>query len=229
VLLDISFEVTGGEAIGVIGPSGAGKSTMVQILLNLREPVGGQYLINGTPVQQLIQDDWQKHVAYVPQEPRLIHATVAENIRYMRDLSDEAVEHAAQLARIHEDIMSWPKGYETIVGPRADAVSGGQRQRICLARALAAEPEILILDEPTSALDPRSEALIQESLIALKRKVTLFIIAHRMSTLDICDRVMVVFDGRIEAFAAERVLETESPYYRTAVQVADIRSESVSL
>jgi len=229
VLSDIDFEVNGGEAIVVIGPSGAGKSTLVQILLNLRTPDEGKYLINAVPVQQYRQDDWHKRVAYVAQEPRLVHASVAENIRYYRDLDDDAVVKAAQLARIHEDIESWANGYDTIIGPRADAVSGGQQQRICLARALAAQPEILVLDEPTSALDPRSEALIQESLTALKHRLTLFIIAHRMSTLDICDRVMVVVDGRIEAFTSESSLSGESAYYRMAMQLPDPASEGVEL
>lgn len=216
VLSDISFEIRGGEAVGVIGPSGAGKSTLVQLLLNLRAPDEGRYLINGALVQQFRQDDWQARVAYVPQEPRLVHASVAENIRYFRDLDDDAVARGAQLARIHEDIVSWPNGYETIVGPRADAVSGGQQQRICLARALAAQPQILVLDEPTSSLDPRSEALIQESLTALKHNVTLFIIAHRMLTLDICDRVMVVLDGHLDAFDTMALLARTNPYYRSA-------------
>ena len=221
VLTDINFEAHGREAVGVVGPSGAGKSTLVQILLNLRMPDEGRYLINGVPVQQFRQEDWHARVAYVPQEPRLVHASVAENIRYFRDLDDDALWiRAARLARIHDDIVSWPNGYETIVGPRADAVSGGQQQRICLARALAAQPEILILDEPTSALDPRSEALIQESLTALKHKVTLFIIAHRMSTLDICDRVMVILDGHLDAFDTIAQLERTNPYYRSASTVA---------
>lgn len=219
VLSDISFESHGGEAVGVIGPSGAGKSTLVQILLNLRAPDHGRYLINDIPVQEFREEDWYARVAYVPQEPRLVHASVAENIRYFRELDDEAVERGAQLARIHEDIMSWPEGYDTIVGPRADAVSGGQQQRICLARALAAQPEILILDEPTSALDPRSEILIQESLTALKHKITLFIIAHRMSTLDMCDRVMVILDGHLDAFDTIALLERTNPYYRSASTV----------
>jgi len=220
VLSDIDFEVFGSEAVGVVGPSGAGKSTLVQILLNLRAPDKGQYLINGVPVQQFNPDDWYARVAYVPQEPRLVHASVADNIRFFRDLDDEAVVRGAQLARIHDDIESWPKGYDTIVGPRADAVSGGQQQRICLARALAAQPEVLILDEPTSALDPRSEALIQESLTALKHKLTLFIIAHRMSTLDICDRVMVILDGHLDAFDTITQLEMTNPYYRSASTMA---------
>jgi ATP-binding cassette subfamily B protein len=216
VLSNIDFDVRASEVVGVVGPSGAGKSTLVQILLNLRTPNEGRYLINGVPVQQFQQDDWYARVAYVPQEPRLVHATVTENIRYFRDLDDEAVQRGAQLARIHEDIESWPDGYETIIGPRADAISGGQQQRICLARALAAEPEILILDEPTSSLDPRSEALIQESLVAIKHTVTLFIVAHRMSTLDMCDRVMVILDGRLDAFDAIEQLERTNPYYRSA-------------
>ena len=216
VLSDINFEAHGGEAVGVVGPSGAGKSTLVQILLNLREPDEGRYLINSTPVQQFLQNVWYTRVAYVPQEPRLVHASAAENIRYFRGLDDDAVVRGAQLARIHEDILSWPNGYETIIGPRADAVSGGQQQRICLARALAAMPEILILDEPTSALDPRSETLIQESLTALKHKVTLFIVAHRMSTLDICDRVMVILDGHLDAFDTIALLTKTNPYYRSA-------------
>ena len=200
VLKEMSFEVRGGETIGVIGPSGAGKSTLIQILLQLREPTSGRYLVNGKDADLISSADWHRLVAYVPQEPRLLHASVTENIRYFRDIGPEDVERAARLARIHDDITAWPEGYDTIVGPRADAISGGQQQRMCLARALAAHPAVLILDEPTSALDPHSERLIQESLSALKHELTLFMIAHRMSTLDICDRVMVVIDGRLAAF-----------------------------
>jgi ABC-type multidrug transport system fused ATPase/permease subunit len=220
VLADISFEVDQGEVIGIIGPSGAGKSTLVQLLLRLRPPSDGDYLVNGRPAAEFSREDWHRQVSYVPQEPRLLHATVAENIRFFRELPDEEVERAARLARIHEDIMSWPKGYGTTVGPRADAVSGGQQQRICLARALVARPEVLVLDEPTSALDPNSEALIGESLRALKSELTLFIIAHRMSTLDICDRVMVIVDGRLVAFDTKTLLQENNPYYQHASTLA---------
>jgi ATP-binding cassette, subfamily B, bacterial len=220
VLSEVSFEVQGSEAVGIIGPSGAGKSTMVQILLQLRSPTEGKYLVNGVPAAEFVRADWYKRVAYVPQEPRLVHASVAENIRYFRDLDDEAVERAGRLARIHDDIMTWSDGYETVVGPRVDAVSGGQQQRICLARALAARPEVLVLDEPTSALDPHSETLIQESLTALKHELSLFIVAHRMSTLDICDRVMVIVSGRLVAFDTKALLQTENSYYRSASMLA---------
>jgi ATP-binding cassette subfamily B protein len=224
VLSSVSFEVSGGEAIGVIGPSGAGKSTLVQILLQLRRPVTGRYLVNGLPAEEFASADWHRKVAYVPQEPRLVHATVAENIRYFREgIDDEAMERAARNARIHDDIVGWSDGYDTIVGPRADAVSGGQQQRICLARALAAGPEVLILDEPTSALDPQSEALIQESLLTLRSELTLFIVAHRMSTLDVCDRVMVISDGRLTAFDTIEALQRDSAYYRMATTLTGDR------
>jgi ATP-binding cassette subfamily B protein len=221
VLKQLSFSVSAGETVGVIGPSGAGKSTLVQILLGLRAPQTGRYVINGDVAEHLLDEDWHRKVAYVPQQPRLVHATVAENVRFFRhDISDEAVEHACRMARIHDDIATWADTYDTIIGPRADAVSGGQQQRICLARALVAQPEMIILDEPTSALDPRSEALIQESLMALQRDLTLFIIAHRMSTLTICDRVMVVLDGRLDAFDRVDELERSNAYYQSVSPTA---------
>lgn len=217
VLSNIEFDVTAGEAVGIIGPSGAGKSTLVQILLGLRVPDSGRYLINGVPAEEFSREDWRRHFAYVPQEPRLLHATVSENVRFLRDIDDASVERASRLAGIHEDVITWPAGYETIIGPRADAISGGQQQRICLARALAADPDVLVLDEPTSALDPRAEQLIQESLLGLKDKLTLFIVAHRMTTLDVCERVMVVVSGRLEAFGQSAELRASNPYYRSAV------------
>jgi ABC-type multidrug transport system fused ATPase/permease subunit len=220
VLSEVSFSVGAGEAIGIVGPSGAGKSTLVQILLQLRHPQEGLYLLNGNDVREFSRTDWHRLVAYVPQEPRLLHASVADNIRFFRDLDAESVRRAAELARIHEDIEGFSRGYETIVGPRADAVSGGQQQRICLARALAARPQVLVLDEPTSALDPQSETLIQESLLALKHELTLFTIAHRMSTLDMCDRVMVIVDGRLTAFDTKAALQQHNHYYRTASLIA---------
>lgn len=216
VLSDINFEVCGGETVGVVGPSGTGKSTLVQILLGLRHPNSGQYLVNGVPASHFRRAEWHARVAYVPQEPRLLHASVADNVRFFRSIDDDDVERACRLAGIHSDVISWREGYRTIVGPRADAISGGQQQRICLARALAADPQLLVLDEPTSALDPDAEARIQESLLGLTGKLTIFIVAHRMSTLDICERVMVVVDGQLEAFDELATLRTTSAYYRSA-------------
>jgi ABC-type multidrug transport system fused ATPase/permease subunit len=198
VLSDITFEVGAREAIGISGPSGAGKSTLAQLLLRLRRPDAGEYLINGVSAQSVRWDDWAKLVAYVPQTPQLMHASVADNIRYFRRVHQDDVERAARLAGIHDDILAWSMGYDTVVGPRAAAVSVGQAQRICLARALALRPQILVLDEPTSALDPDSERLVQESLTALRGSLTLFVITHGKSTLEICDRILVLVDGRLD-------------------------------
>lgn len=217
VLSNVDFEVIAGEVIGIVGPSGAGKSTLVQILLGLRLPSSGTYLINGLPADDFSREGWRGKFAYVPQEPRLLHASVSDNIRFFRPIDDASIERAARLARIHEDVMRWPVGYDTIIGPRADAISGGQQQRICLARALAADPQVLVLDEPTSALDPQAERLIQESLLGLKGQLTLFIVAHRMSMLDICERVMVIVSGRLNAFDHAAELRNNNPYYRSSV------------
>jgi ABC-type multidrug transport system fused ATPase/permease subunit len=177
-------------------------------------------VVNEVPVEEYAPRDWSRSVVYVPQQPRLVYASVADNVRFFRDIDDEAVECACRLAQIHDDIVGWPNGYDTIVGPRAEAASGGQQQRICLARAIAVEPEILVLDEPTSALDPQSEALIQESLQALKESMTLFIVAHRMSTLTICDRVMVIVDGKVTAFDTLDALRISSEYFQIASAIA---------
>jgi ATP-binding cassette subfamily B protein len=221
ILRHISFDVREGEAIGVVGPSGSGKSTVAQILLQLRAPTEGRYLVNGSTAADYREEDWHRLVSYVPQTPHLIHATVAENIRYLRDFPDEEIERAAKLAGIHDDIVEWPNGYETIVGPRADGVSGGQAQRICLARAIVSRPKMLLLDEPTSAVDLKSERLIQDSLLALKGSVTLFIIAHRISTLDMCDRVMVILDGELNAFESFARLRESNQYYSSVAAHAE--------
>lgn len=220
VLRDVSVEIHGGEAIGVVGPSGAGKSTLVQLLLRLRQPDTGRFVVNGEPAESFARADWQRKVAYVSQEPRVFQASVADNIRYFRDLDDAAVRRAAQLAHIHDDVMAMPDGYDTVIGQRSDAVSGGQRQRICLARALAAKPDLLVLDEPTSALDSASEAAVQASLGALHGQVTLIIVAHRLSTLSICDRVLVLGDGAIEAFDSAAALVATNDFYRRATSLS---------
>ena len=141
VLEEISFTVQAGEAIGIVGPSGAGKSTLVQILLRLRAPGSGRYLVNGEDVEDFSRADWHRLVAYVPQEPRLLHASVADNIRFFRDIDFDSVRRAAKLARVHEDIESWPEGYETIVGPRAECrLRGSAAANLPRPRARGAPP-----------------------------------------------------------------------------------------
>lgn len=220
-LTDMSFTVQRGEAIGVAGPSGAGKSTVVQLLLRLREPDSGRVEVNGVDVRDYRRQEWRDRVAYVPQTPQLVWGTVADNIRFFRpDLTAEDIERAARRANIHDEILSWPQGYETVVGQRASAVSGGQRQRLCLARALVGHPEVLILDEATSALDVKSEALVNDSLQQLRGRTTLFLVSHRPSALSMCDRVMVIVDGQVQHLDAPGVLSSYNDFYQEATQLA---------
>lgn len=201
----IDVTVHRGEAIGVAGPSGAGKSTLVQLLLRLREPDSGRVEVNGEDVRRFRRQDWRHRVAYVPQTPQLIWGSVRDNIRFFRpDVTDAAIEEAARRANLHDEILAWPQGYDTVVGQRAAAVSGGQRQRLCLARALVGRPDVLILDEATSALDAASEALVNDSLQRLHGRMTLFVVSHRPSSLELCDRVLVLGDGGLRSFAPRR-------------------------
>jgi ATP-binding cassette, subfamily B, bacterial len=224
VLADISFAVESGEAIGIVGPSGSGKSTLVQLLLRLRHPQSGHVLVDGENAEAFTLDSWYRRVAFVPQEPRLFRGTVRDNIRFFRDqLDEEAVRRASKMAHLHDDVESWPDGYDTQVGERGGAVSGGQRQRIVLARALAEEPDVLILDEPTSALDMKSESLVQETLEALKGHSTMFIIAHRLSTLNACDRIMVLSNGELQGFDTAAELRRSNPFFAEAVRLSRLR------
>jgi ABC-type multidrug transport system fused ATPase/permease subunit len=224
VLRNVSFRATRGELIGIVGPSGSGKSTLVQILLRLRQPQSGTVLADDLPVDRLALDDWYDRVTFVPQEPRLFSGTVAENIRFLRpDIDDEAVERAARAANLHEDVMGWPRGYDTPVGERGGQLSGGQRQRLCIARALVGDPDVIVLDEPTSALDSRSEALVRETLANLRSRAMLFVIAHRLSTLDLCDRIMVLVNGEVQGFDRPAQLELDSSFYREALRLSGIR------
>ena len=130
---------------------------------------------------------------------------------------------AATRAHIHEEIVAMPDGYETVLGARGGALSGGQRQRLNIARALVRQPGILVLDEPTSALDMRSESLVHETFTRLRGEVTIFVIAHRLSTLNTCDRIMVMGDGRLQAFGSRDALERDSAFYRDAIQLSQVR------
>jgi ABC-type multidrug transport system fused ATPase/permease subunit len=220
-LADISFEVRRGEAVGVVGPSGSGKSTLVQILLGLRSPTDGRYLVNGRDARDYLARDWYADLALVPQHPHLIEGTVAENIAFFRrDITQADIERAARLANVHDEILTWSDGYDTPVAERGTSLSGGQRQRVSLARAFAGKPSLLILDEPTSALDMQSEALIRDALAAAKAEMTLFVVAHRLSTLNVCDRIMVLKEGRLEHFAPAAELLASNDFYREAVELS---------
>ncbi len=224
-ITDVSLAVEPGESVGLIGPSGSGKSTLIQLLLRLRAPTGGRYLVDGVDVDEIDSDSWFSQISLVPQDCRVYDASVADNIRFFRADVDRAdIELAARRAHVHEEILAMPDGYDTVLGSRGGSLSGGQRQRVAIARALVRKPSMLILDEPTSALDMRSEALVHETLNSLKGSVTLVVIAHRLSTLNTCDRIVVMQAGRVQAFGPRADLERESSFFREAIRLSQIRS-----
>jgi len=225
VLRDLDFEVRRGEIVGIVGPSGSGKSTLVQLLLRLREPTSGVLRVNGIDTAELELSSWYDRVSFVPQEPHLFAGTVADNIRFFRPgVSMTDIEKAATLAHLHDEIISWSDGYATFVGQRGGQLSGGQRQRLCIARALVDEPDVMMLDEPTSSLDVRSESLIRETIADLAPAKTVFIVAHRLSTLAICDRIMVVLNGALEGFGPSSELEATNAFYREALRLSGMRA-----
>jgi ATP-binding cassette, subfamily B, bacterial len=215
------------QIIGIVGPSGSGKSTLVKVLVGLLSPTTGEATAGGIPVQAIKNHDWTRRVAYVPQSPRLIRGTVLENIQFMRsELSLDEVVAAARLAHVHDEINAFPEGYSRLLGDGV-SLSGGQLQRIALARALAGHPDLLILDEPTSALDANSEHLIVETLRELKSVMSVVVVAHRLTTLEICDHIIIVQDGSIVASGAPSDLASISPYYSKALEVSGIRQSDV--
>ena len=224
VLRDISFTIRPREIVGIVGPSGAGKSTLVQLLLGLREPDRGRVLADGRDISTFDRAEWARKVTFVPQAANLMAGTIADNIRFLRDGVTQAdIERAARLAHLHEDVRGFPEGYERQVGKHGGHLSGGQQQRLCIARALVEQPDVLILDEPTSALDVRSEHLIRNTLLSLKSRMTVIVIAHRLSTLSTCDRIMVIKDGELKDFDTPAALERSSDFYREALVLSGMR------
>jgi ABC-type multidrug transport system fused ATPase/permease subunit len=220
ILRDVTMRAAAGECIGMVGRSGSGKSTLVQILLRLRAPTTGAVTMGAVPAREVRAELWHQAVAFVPQDNLLIAGTVAENIAFFRPTTQEEVVQAARRAHLHDDIAALPDGYATLLGAGARDLSGGQRQRLGLARALLGAPDVIILDEPTSALDMRSEELVQETLQELHGAVTLVIVAHRISTMAICDRIVVLEEGRIKAEGRPEELEKTSEFYAEALRLA---------
>ena len=195
---DLDFEIPAGQKVGIVGPSGAGKSTCINLLQRLYDVQKGAILIDGQPVTAIAQDSLRAALAVVPQEITLFHRTVAENIRFARpDATNEEVYAAARAAHCDGFIRRFPHGYDTVVGERGAKLSGGQRQRIGIARAFLKRAPIIILDEATSALDTESEMEIQRALVHLMRDRTVIAVAHRLSTLSVFERILVMKGGRI--------------------------------
>ena len=198
VLEHICLRVEKGELVALVGRSGAGKSTIADVILRLYDPDDGEVLLDGADIRNFRQASYRRLFGVVSQETLLFHDTVRNNIRYGRsELTDGQIEEAARIANAHDFIMRLPQGYDTIVGDRGVRLSGGERQRVAIARAILHQPSILILDEATSALDSESERAVQAAIDRLTEQMTVLAIAHRLSTVQHADRIVVMDGGQI--------------------------------
>ncbi len=199
ILPKLSFKIRAGERVALVGASGAGKSTIVKLLLRNSDVTKGKILIDNQNIAVVTQESLWRAISLVPQDPVLFHRTLMENIRYGRpEATDEEVIEASKSAHCHEFISSFPDGYATFVGERGMKLSGGERQRVAIARAILRNAPILILDEATSSLDSESEHLIQRALFVLMKDKTVIVVAHRLSTIMMMDRIIVLDNGIIQ-------------------------------
>jgi ATP-binding cassette subfamily B protein len=200
VLKEINLKICRGDRIGIIGTTGSGKSTLIDMIMDLLSPTDGEIEIDGHPLSAENLRSWQSQIAHVPQSIYLFDGTIEENIAFgvpMNLIDRNRVQEAAQRARIHEVIEELPEGYQTVVGERGVRLSGGQRQRIGIARALYKKAKVMVLDEATSALDNATEAAVMDSMAEIGRELTILIIAHRLTTLSRCDRIIEMDAGTI--------------------------------
>jgi ATP-binding cassette, subfamily B, bacterial PglK len=200
VLNELDLQISRGEKIGVVGPTGSGKSTLVDLLMGLLSPTGGQFTIDGLEITPANSVAWQRHIAHVPQSIYLSDASIAENIAFgteLRKIDLARVEAAARAAQIHDHVEKLDKGYLTHVGERGVRLSGGQRQRIGIARALYKGVDVLVLDEATSALDDDTEQRVMSGISEIATGMTVIMIAHRLTTMRDCDRILRLDKGRI--------------------------------
>jgi len=215
VLESVSFSIQAGECIALVGPTGAGKTTIINLLHRFYDPTKGRVLIDGRDVKSIQLDSLYHQLALVPQDTFLFGGTIMDNIRYGRwEASEADILEASQRANAHDFIQAFPVGYQTVLGERGVNLSGGQRQRVAIARALLKDPRILILDEATSALDSQSESLVQGALVELMKGRTTLMIAHRFSSIQRADRILVLHKGTIiEEGRHEDLLEKRGLYH----------------
>lgn len=215
VLSEVSFEVKPGEMVALVGPTGAGKTTLINLLHRFYDPTAGALTIDGYNLRTVGLESLYRQIALVPQETILFGGTILDNIRYGREeATEEEVVAASRSANAHDFISAMPDGYRTIVGEKGVNLSGGQRQRLAIARAVLKDPRILILDEATSALDSESEMLVQDALDRLMAGRTTFVVAHRLTTVQRADRILVLNKGRIVEEGTHASLMEQRGLYR---------------
>jgi ATP-binding cassette subfamily B protein/subfamily B ATP-binding cassette protein MsbA len=218
VVRDFSVKVRGGSVVALVGRSGAGKTTVTDLVARFHDPTRGRILLNGTDIRDFRLRTYRELLAIVQQDVFLFDGSVRDNIAYARhDATDADVENAARRANAHEFIEQLPERYDTFIGERGVKLSGGQQQRLAIARAILAEPQILILDEATSNLDTESEQLIQASMATLLAGRTTFVIAHRLSTIQRADLILLLDDGRIVERGTHAELMTRRGMYHAMV------------
>jgi ABC-type multidrug transport system fused ATPase/permease subunit len=216
VLSDFDLQIRPGEVVALVGPSGAGKSTILSLLLRFYDVDRGCVRLEGVDLRTLRLADLRRAFAMVAQEPVLFSGTIRDNIAYGKDgATPEEIVAAAKDSFAHDFITAFPDGYDTVIGERGAKLSGGQKQRIALARALIADPRVLVLDEATSNLDAESEAAVQAALARLMRGRTTIIVAHRLSTVRDADRIVVI-DGAsvVEQGRHDELMERRGTYHR---------------
>ncbi|WP_044736300.1 ABC transporter ATP-binding protein [Geobacillus kaustophilus] len=213
---DVTFSVAPGETVALVGPTGAGKTTVLQLLTRFYDPDRGEIWIDGRDSRTIKRASLRRHMAFVLQDPFLFTGTIRDNIRYGRlEATDEEVEEAARQANAHSFIMKLPDGYDTVLAPGGGGISQGQRQLLAIARAMIADPAILILDEATSNIDTVTEVRIQEALARLMSGRTCFVIAHRLNTIQHADRILVLNEGKvIEQGTHEELLVAKGFYFQ---------------